>query len=270
MSAFVSHFSFEFRTGIREKSLLLMNYLFPLGFYFMVSLFMGQLNPSFKETMIPGMIIFAITTATILALPNPLVSARESGIFRSYKINGIPAISILSIPGLTSILHVILVAVIITATAPLFFGAALPVNWSAFALIIAVTAFSSAGFGVLIGVISANTRVTILWSQLIFLPSIMLGGIMVPHDILSGFLAKISMLLPATYAMDAFRGMAFGQASTLLPAESIAILLISGVLAFVLADFLFSWDSRNSGRRGHPALALTVLLPLVIGMFLTL
>ena len=32
MSAFVNHFSFEFRTGIRDKTLLLMNYLFPLGF----------------------------------------------------------------------------------------------------------------------------------------------------------------------------------------------------------------------------------------------
>ena len=157
MNALVNHFSFEFRTGLREKSLLLMNYLFPLGFYVLVSLFMGQLNPTFKETMIPGMIVFAITAATILGLPNPLVAARESGIFRSYKINGVPALSIISIPGIASMLHVIVTAAVITVTAPLFFGAAAPVNWGAFALIILVTAFVCSGFGVLIGVISANT-----------------------------------------------------------------------------------------------------------------
>lgn len=268
MNAFVNHFAFEFRTGIREKGLLLMNYLFPLGFYILVSLFMGQLNPAFKETMVPGMIIFAIITATILGLPNPLVSARESGIFRSYKINGVPALSVLSVPGLTSILHVIITASIITVTAPLFFGATPPVNWGAFALIILVTAIVCAGFGVLIGVISANTRVTVLWSQLIFLPSVMLGGIMVPHSILSGVLGKISMLLPATYAMDAFHGLAFGQTSTLNPVLSIVILIISGVLAFGLASYLFSWDSRNTARRGRPALAFLVLLPFIIGMFI--
>jgi ABC-2 type transport system permease protein len=268
MNAFVSHFSFEFRTGIREKSLLLMNYLFPLGFYVLVSLFMGQLNPAFKETLIPGMIVFAITTATILGLPNPLVSARESGIFRSYKINGIPAISVLSIPGITSMLHVIVTAAIITITAPLFFGATLPVNWAVFTLIILVTAFVCAGFGVLIGVISANTRVTILWSQLIFLPSIMLGGIMVPHSLLSGALGKISMLLPATYAMDAFRGLAYMHTPALNPVLSIVILLVSGILAFALASYLFSWDSRNSARRGRPVLALLALVPFVIGMFI--
>jgi ABC-2 type transport system permease protein len=267
MNALVNHFSFEFRTGIREKSLLLMNYLFPLGFYILVSLFMGQMNPAFKETMVPGMIVFAITTATILGLRNPLVSARESGIFRSYKINGVPALSILSIPVMTSVLHVIVVSAIITITAPLLFGATLPVNWAAFILVVLVTAFVCAGFGVLIGVISANTRVTILWSQLIFLPSIMLGGIMVPHNILPGVLGKISMLLPATYAMDAFRGLAFIQTSSLNPIVSITILIVSGILTFALASYLFSWDSRNSTRR-RPVLALLALAPFVVGMFI--
>ena len=36
MSAFVNHFSFEFRTGIRNKTLLLMNYLLPLAFFLMM------------------------------------------------------------------------------------------------------------------------------------------------------------------------------------------------------------------------------------------
>jgi ABC-2 type transport system permease protein len=44
MNAFISHFSFEFRSGIRNKTLLLMNYLFPLGFYFMIGLLMTQIN----------------------------------------------------------------------------------------------------------------------------------------------------------------------------------------------------------------------------------
>jgi hypothetical protein len=46
------------------------------------------------------------------------------------------------------------------------------------------------------------------------------------------------------------------------------MLLISGILAFGLAVYLFSWDSRNTTRRGHPLLALLVLLPYVLGIFL--
>jgi hypothetical protein len=36
----------------------------------------------------------------------------------------------------------------------------------------------------------------------------------------------------------------------------------------LLAIYLFSWDSRNTTRRGHPVLALLFLLPYVIGMLL--
>jgi len=93
MNAFIQHFLFEFRTGIRNKNLLLLNYLFPLGFYLMMGLVMVELNPTFRENMIPAMIIFAILSATLLGIPDPLVNAREKGIFRSYKINGIPSIS---------------------------------------------------------------------------------------------------------------------------------------------------------------------------------
>ena len=101
MTAFARHFSFEFRTGVRNRTLLLMNYLFPLGFYLMMGFVMPQINPLFLESMLPAMVTFAILAATLLGLPDPLVSAREAGIFRSYKINGVPSGSIVTIPALT-------------------------------------------------------------------------------------------------------------------------------------------------------------------------
>src|SRR5512136_710121 len=121
MSAFVQHFSFEFRTGLRNKDLFLMNYPFPLGFYLMMGVLMGGINPFFLETMIPAMVIFAVLSGAILGLPSPLVEAREAGVFRSFKINGVPALSILIIPALTTAFHSIINAIIITVTAPLLF-----------------------------------------------------------------------------------------------------------------------------------------------------
>ena len=268
MSAFVNHFSFEFRTGIRNKTLLLMNYLFPLGFYAMMGLVMAEINPDFVETMIPAMVVFAILAATMLGLPDPLVTAREAGIFRSYKINGVPAISILVIPALTTILHMVVVTVIITATAPLFFDAPLPVDWLGFVVTFLAMAFACAGLGLLIGVISPSSRITVLWSQLIFLPSMLLGGMMFPYSMLPEAMGKVSQLLPATQAVNAFRGLAQGLTADFDPWGSLIVLLASGVLAFGLAIYLFNWDRRNTTQRGHPLLALLALLPYAVGMIL--
>jgi len=266
--AFISHFSFEFRSGIRNKTLLLMNYLFPLGFYFMIGLLMTQINPTFLETMIPAMVILAILASTILGLPDPLVTAREAGIFRNYKINGIPAFSILVIPALTTILHTIMVSIIIIITAPILFNAPIPVDWSGFVVTFLLTAFTCAGFSVLIGVISSSSRITVLWSQLIFLPSMLLGGMMIPYSMLPKVMAKIAQLLPATQAMNAFRGLAQNLTTDFNPLKSLLILFTSGILAFALALYLFNWDRHNTTQRGHPLLALLVLLPYILGIFL--
>jgi ABC-2 type transport system permease protein len=268
MNAFLHHFTFEFQTGIRNKQLLLMNYLFPMGFYLMMGFVMAAINPPFREDIIPAMVVFGILAATLLGLPDPLVNARENGVFRSYKINGVPSISILIIPALTTVLHLVIVTILITTTAPLLFDAPLPVNWLNFVIIFASMALACAGLSVLIGVVSPSSRMTVLWSQLIFVPSMLLGGLMVPNKLLPDIAGKVAQLLPATQAMNAFNGLAMGKVADFSPWGSILMLSISGILAFGLAIYLFSWDSRNTTRRGHPLLAWLVLLPYALGIFL--
>ena len=266
MNAFSHHLSFEFRTGIRNKNLLMLFYLFPLGFYLMMAVIMVGINPLFLEVLIPAMVIFAILAATMLGLPEGLVNGRETGIFRSYKINGVPAISIMAIPALTTALHLTIVAAIITITAPLLFDAPTPENWLNYVLVFIVTVIACSGLGVLIGVISANSRAAILWSQLIFIPSMLMGGLMIPYSLLPEAAQKVSLLMPSTHAMNAFNDLAMGRTSDFNPWASVLILFTSGLLALGLALYLFSWDSKNSTRRAHPALAALVLLPYILGI----
>jgi ABC-2 type transport system permease protein len=233
-----------------------------------MGLVMTQINPIFVDTMLPAMVIFAIIAGTVLGLPGQIVEAREAGIFRAFKINGVPASSILSIPVMAAIFHTLIASLIITVTATPLFGAVAPSNWWAFALITFVTAFTFGAIGALIGVVAGNTRSTVLWSQLIFLPSMLLGGMMVPIDMLPTSALLVSGLLPSTYAMQAYQGLAFGTETVWNPTLSLLVLAVAGVLAFALAIYLFNWDSRNNARRGHPAMGLLVLLPFVVGILL--
>lgn len=267
MTAFINHFLFEFKTGIRNRQLLFMNYLFPLGIYLMLGFIFPEINPPFLETMIPAMVMFAILAATFLGIPDPIVSARDSGIYRSYKINGIPSASILAIPALTTILHLAVVAALITASAPLLFDAPLPANMLNFILVFLAATIACTGLAVLIGVISSSTRMTVLWSQLVFLPSMLLGGIMMPSNILPESVARFSTILPPAHAMGAFNALAMGRETAFDPWGSVIILLAGGVLAFALAIYLFKWDQHDDTQRGHPLLALLAITPYVAGLF---
>ena len=268
MTAFAQHFAFEFKAGLRNPALLFINYLFPLAFYALMGAVMTKINPGFTEVLVPAMVVFTIMTGTILGLPSPLVESREAGIYRSYKINGVPALSIVTIPVLTTIFHVLITSAIIVATAtPLFKGVA-PSDWGGFVLVALVTAFTCGAIGALIGVISANSQATVLWSQLIFLPSMLIGGLMLPLSLLPKGIRPFSALLPTSHAMQAFMGLAYDQTTTFNPTVSLGILLASGVLALGLAIYLFNWDSRNQARRGHPLMALLALAPFVVSIFL--
>jgi ABC-2 type transport system permease protein len=264
MIAFAQHFAFELRRGVRNKNLLLMNYLFPLGLYLMMSLIMPGVNPLFRETIIPAMITFGILAAALLGLPEPLVQARDAGIFRSYKINGVPAGNILLIPALSTILHIFVVATIIAVTAAVFFDAPPPRNLPLFTLVVLATAVAVSGFGILIGVVAPNSRLTVLYSQAIFLPSMIIGGVMLPYGMLPQAAAKAALLLPATHAMNAFNGLAMGVGADFPAWGSVLTLFTGGLVALLLARLLFRWDTQNAGRRGHPALALLAFAPYAV------
>lgn len=268
MTALLRHASFEWNNGLRNRALLLLLYLFPLGFYLMAGSLMVGLNPEFRETLIPAMVLFAVMAGMLLGLPDPLVSAREAGIFRSYKIHGVPEAAILLLPAFTALLHLAVVGAVITATASLIFAAPLPVNWLAFGAVFLVSAAALAGLGLVIAVISATTRATILWSQLLFLPSVMLGGLMVPAEAITGWLADVSTLLPTTYGMNAMRGLAYQELTAFSPWGSLLVLAAGAVTAIVVAVYLFQWDSRGGTRRGHALLAALALVPYVAGMLL--
>ena len=148
--------------------------------------------------MIPAMIVFAILSGALLGLPDPLVTRaqgrhlpqlqdqRRAGRSRSW-----------SSRRLSAFLHLVVIAVIITLTAPLLFKAPLPVNWGGFALVFVAGGVRPApGSSLLIGVISSSSQMTVLLSQLIFLPSMILGGLMMPTSMLPAALGKVACSCP--------------------------------------------------------------------------
>lgn len=270
MNAFAQHFSFEFRAGIRNRTLLLLFYLFPLGFYFLASALMTGLNPTFRETLIPAMVFFSVLTGAMLGIPEPIIQAREAGIFRSYKIHGIPEISILLIPLLTTLMHIVLVTVVIVVTAPLLFDAVLPANWLGFLLAFLLMVMAATTFGLLLGVVAPNSQAATLLGQAVFLPSMLIGGLMFPTSFLPDALGKLATLLPTTHAMNLYNAFARGLPFDLHPYLSVAVLYMGGALALGLAIYLFDWDRRNQTRHGHPALAFIATIPYLVAFVLAL
>jgi ABC-2 type transport system permease protein len=255
MQAFIHHLAYDYATGIRDRSKLLMFYLFPIVFFALVGGLMTSVNPGFRQTMLPAMVLFAFMCSALLNLPGVLVNAREAGVFRSFRINGVPAASIVSIPVIGTAVHMAVVALLVSLAGPRLFGGAAPLNIAGFAAAAVLSYAAYAGIGVLIGVAAGNTTASILIAQLIYIPSIILGGLMVPTSILPDGLQRISLLLPATHSMRVFASLGGMQGGAGTPWLSIGVLASSVVVSFGLAAILFEWDSRSAqpSRKAYAA-----------------
>jgi ABC-2 type transport system permease protein len=130
----------------------------------------------------------------------------------------------------------IILSAIITGVGPLLFDAPLPVNWGNYLLIFAAPAFAMSGISVLIGVVAPNSRVTILYSQLLFIPSILLSGMMFPYDMLPDVAGRVARLFLATQAMNAFKGLAMGGGADFSPWGSVIALLAGGNRIAIMAN----------------------------------
>jgi ABC-2 type transport system permease protein len=261
MRAFLHHLAYDFKTGIRDKTKLLMFYLFPLVFFALAGSLLTAVNPFFKETMLPGMILFAVMSSALLSFPGGIVNARESGVFRSYRINGVPVASILTIPVIGGAIHMAVVSTVISLGGAALFGGVAPSNIGGFAVAGLLSYVAFAGIGVLIGVASAKDSAATLIAQLIYIPSILLGGLMMPAPVLPAGFQRISLLLPATHAMKAFAGLGGMPSGAPVPWISIAVLSSGIVLDFALSAWIFQWDPRSTTPSRKAFTALLGILP---------
>jgi ABC-2 type transport system permease protein len=136
------------------------------------------------------------------------------------------------------------IALVITLAGARIYGGVLPTAVPGFIAAALLSYAAYAGIGVLIGVAAGSTTVSILAGQLVYIPSIILGGLMVPTSILPPGLQRISLLLPATHGMRVFAALGMGDSA--VPVLSICVLAVSALLSFTLAALLFEWDSRAS------------------------
>jgi ABC-2 type transport system permease protein len=245
MKALITQLKIQFIMDFREKSILLTFYLVPLVFFAVMGAVFSSINPGSKQTLSASMSIFAITMGAVIGMPAPMVKMREAGVLRAYKVNGIPGWALLLVQAISAALHLMVVAVIIFIAAPLLFGASLPLNCTAYFIILVIILFASISIGLLIGVVAHSQSAATMFSQAVFLPSLLLGGLMFPSSMLPGPMMWLGRLFPATHAMEAFFSWAYGLESKVAPAVSLVAAVAIGIIVLVLAIWRYNRISRT-------------------------
>lgn len=230
MKALFYGIGLQFKFDIRSKSMLITCYLVPLIFF----LFMGGIFTSIDEnaakTLISSMTVFTIIMSALIGFPPALAEIYGTDVKKVYKANGAPIWVGVITQFVSSFLHTFIVCLIIFFVSPLIFKAELPSNLLWYFLSLITLLLVTLAIGCIIGLLIKQQAKLTMVAMIIFLPSIMLSGIMFSADMLPKFMQYIAYVFPATIAFKAMTNFEAWQIPILLA----AFVVLCGVIAVLL------------------------------------
>lgn len=229
MGAFFYSILLQWKLDLRDKNVLVTYYLIPLLFFIFMGGVFTSIMPDSKETIIQSMSVFGITMGAIMGLPNPLSTFYFGGVKRAYQVGNIPLWTAVACHWISAFLHLMVMSLVIYATAPLIFHAKTPAQPGFFFLFLSLFTMVSLGVGVLFGLFVKNTSRLPLVGQLVFLPSVVISGIMFPSGMLPGWLQQAGKVLPAThgYALLCSQSPALSNWLVLLLALAVILVIVT-------------------------------------------
>ena len=203
MKAFLYGVGLQFKMDIRSKTILITCYLVPLVFFFFMSGIFTSVDPTALNTLIPSMSVFVITMSALIGLPPSLGEVYGGDIKKVYKANGVPLCLGVVTQFISSFIHTLIVCLIVFAVAPFVFKAELPANLPLYFCSLIVLLCVTLAIGCIIGLwIKTQAKQTMV-AMILFLPSVMLSGIMFPAAMLPDFMQYIAFIFPATIGFQA-------------------------------------------------------------------
>lgn len=199
MSAFLYGIALQLKLDIRSKTMLITCYLVPLIFFAFMGGIFTSINPESRYTLIQSMTVFVVSMGAVIGLPPSLVETYGSDIKNVYKANGVPLYLGVVTHFISAFIHLLIMCAIILVIAPVAFNAASPANLPLYFGSLAIFVAVSLSIGSILGLLCKTQSKLNMISQIIFLPSVMLSGIMFPINMLPQPLEYVGKIFPAAW-----------------------------------------------------------------------
>lgn len=230
MGAFLYGVFLQWKLDMRSKTLLITCYIVPLLFFAVMGGIFTSVMPQAKDTLIQSMTVFGVTMGTLIGLPPSLVEIYSTDIKKVYKANGVPLYLGLVLTNISAYIHLFIMSVVLYFAAPLAFNAEIPDNPGRYFISLAVFIAVSLSIASIIGLAVKDQAKTSIVSIIVFLPSILLSGIMFPIDLLPKSFQTAGKIFPASWGYRIMADYIF-QLKNLLP---LTVLFVLAVFACII------------------------------------
>jgi hypothetical protein len=253
------HFLTTLYLNFRSKQAIGYGYLVPILFLVGFGTVFRAESPALLGEM-GQLLTITILGGACFGMPTSLVSERERGIWRRYRllpvatgnlVLGVMAARVVIVAS-AALLQVVLAHVIYHTPFP-----ESPVQTLAGVLIVTT---SFLGLGLLVAALADDVPSVQALGQCVFLPMILIGGVGIPLVALPVWAQRIAGFMPGRYAVEVLQlGYSDPQGIHRAGFSFIALIIIGGAAA-TAGSMLFRWDAGRHLRRGTWAWIAVALL----------
>ena len=198
MGGFLYGIALQWKLDLRNKGIIITYYIVPLVFFAFMGGIFTSIDPMAHKTLIQSMTVFGVSMGAIIGSPNPLVETFSSDIKKAYRVGNIPLWTAVANNFISGFIHLFIMSIVIFFVAPIAFKATVPSNTILYFSSLVLFIATCLSVGTVLGlVVKSLSRLTMI-SQFVFLPSIMLSGIMFPSNMLPEFLQGLGKIFPST------------------------------------------------------------------------
>jgi len=235
----------ELKLTLRDRQALFWTYVFPLLFLFLFCTIFGRGNPKAVTGLMAGLLCISAMAGGFFGLGIELVTSRERGILRRYKLSPIHPLLLIS----SRLVAYFLIAL---STLLMQIGVAIAVyrmpiagSFAAMMVMLSVGALAFLALGLLIASVAKNVKVALAMANLLFYPLMFLGGAAIPKFMLPPAIQKISRLTPSNYMVEGLGRIMVDGKSLSDSGAQLVVLAMTFVTALFVAAKFFRWESNR-------------------------
>jgi ABC-2 type transport system permease protein len=269
MNAWISNTLIDLKLTFRDRQALFWSYLFPLFFLFLFATIFGRGNPKAVTNLMPGMLSISAMAAGFFGLSIGLVSLRERGMLRRYKLAPIHPWLIMSSQLVSNFVVAISALLLQLALARMIYHIEIKGSFSDLLIMLSVGALAFLSLGFIIAGVAESTKVALVMANVLFYPLMFLGGAALPVQMLSPALRKVSRLLPSNFMVEGLGQIMVDGVGLGSVIVHLAVLAVTFAVALFIAAKLFRWEASERLAPAKKAwVAVIVLIFVGAGLWL--
>ena len=263
MKTILTLVSMRIRITLRNKAFLFFSLVMPMAFFFLYGSVFAKGNPLVVRYLL-GPVVAMSVMGTFWGLSAQIVTWREQGILRRFRLSPVSAFSMICSSILANMVLILPTVILELGLARAIYRVTDFGNLFS-VLVLALAGIGSfASLGLIVASVTNTMQETQIINQLLWFALIFVSGATVPLPDLPKVAQHVALFLPATYLVSGLQRAMVDRASVFALWAELGCLVVWASLAIFISSQLFRWEPEAKLPRNAKLWAASTILPFVL------